>query len=258
MERNEIQSRQLEQRLRHERKQQGKVLQSKQQEPSLLRFFPGLTPRPAQRLAYERECSKLKIQFYKHQSLLQHGPSTMHPQVPNSLDSQSSSEPYGTHITIQSQPDNPIFSTPSSLNDNPDKVDEWRRIHSTRLRGWGIDNTTLPILGTADQTSPEPLKSVRVVPGTGGFGWGYPTEKKTLKDYLSEDEVSDDGHASSNALAKWTTMATTTTTPRRRGVIHHLLREIDPSEPKLTPSEFSSLAHNFVTDAITPKEMKMK
>ncbi|KAM7478356.1 hypothetical protein LguiA_026569 [Lonicera macranthoides] len=114
-ERNEMQPRQLAQRLRREREQQGKELQSKQQEPSLPRFFPGLTPRPAQRLAYERECSKLKNQFYKHQSLLQPGPSTT--QVPNSLDSQSSSEPY---------------------------VNEWRRIHSTRLRGWGIDNTVCP------------------------------------------------------------------------------------------------------------------
>ncbi|KAM7531764.1 hypothetical protein LguiB_035174 [Lonicera macranthoides] len=43
-------------------------------------------------------------------------------------------------------------------------------------------------------------------------------------------------------------MATTTTTPRRRGVIHHLLREIDPSEPELTPSEFSSLAVNVISD----------
>ena len=113
-----MQSRQLAQRLCREREHQGKELQSNQLKQSLPIFLPGLTPMPAQRLAYERECSKLKNQFYKHQSLLQPGPSTMHPQVPNSLDSQSSAESYGTHITIQSQPDNPIFPTSSSLNDN--------------------------------------------------------------------------------------------------------------------------------------------
>lgn len=123
---------QVAQRMRRERERQSKA------NPIQQRFFPGLTPRPGQHAAYKRDCTQITNHFLNRPSMLDPGPSEVHPTPILNRTSMLDHEPSEVHTS-------PILNRQTMLDPGPSEFN----LPPVDYRAIPLENQSSPTNPTA-------------------------------------------------------------------------------------------------------------